>query len=167
MPFMDACVWVLDNLKRCTHLSVMKCDCAALTMLYMGHIGQIYSELPQQLLQVECGFWVCPWMNICVYFCSWVALCIYRSIMVCWPLVIWLSMYIYMQQSIMSIVTLATHLHWTCVVPCKWLQAIEAQSWLFDITAASLDVCCLLLVEEECTATQPRHLENINDMQAE
>jgi len=26
IPVMDACVWVLDNFKRCTHLSVMKCD---------------------------------------------------------------------------------------------------------------------------------------------
>ena len=26
IPVMDACVWVLDNLKRCTHLSVIKCD---------------------------------------------------------------------------------------------------------------------------------------------
>jgi len=26
MPVMDACVWVLDKLKRWTHLSVMKCD---------------------------------------------------------------------------------------------------------------------------------------------
>jgi len=31
MPCMDACVWVRDNLKRCTHLSVMKCDCEALS----------------------------------------------------------------------------------------------------------------------------------------
>jgi hypothetical protein len=26
MPWMDACVWVLDNLKLCAHLSVMKLD---------------------------------------------------------------------------------------------------------------------------------------------
>jgi hypothetical protein len=26
IPVMDACVWVLDNLKRCTHLSAIKCD---------------------------------------------------------------------------------------------------------------------------------------------
>ena len=26
MPCIDVCDWVLDNLSRCTHLSVMKCD---------------------------------------------------------------------------------------------------------------------------------------------
>jgi len=31
MPWICACVWVLDNLKRCTHLSVMKCDWEALS----------------------------------------------------------------------------------------------------------------------------------------
>jgi len=30
MPCICACVWVLGNLKRCTHLSVMKCDWEAL-----------------------------------------------------------------------------------------------------------------------------------------
>jgi len=31
MPCIDACLWVLDNLKRCAHLSVMKCDWEALS----------------------------------------------------------------------------------------------------------------------------------------
>jgi hypothetical protein len=31
MPCMDVCVWVLDSLKRCAHLSVMKCDWEALS----------------------------------------------------------------------------------------------------------------------------------------
>ena len=31
IPVMDACVWVLDNLKRCTHLSVIKCDWESLS----------------------------------------------------------------------------------------------------------------------------------------
>ena len=26
IPCIDVCVWVLDNRKRCTHVSVMKCD---------------------------------------------------------------------------------------------------------------------------------------------
>ena len=31
IPCIEVCDWVLDNLKRCTHLSVMKCDWEALS----------------------------------------------------------------------------------------------------------------------------------------
>jgi len=31
MTCIDVCVWILDNLKRCTHLSVMKCHSQALS----------------------------------------------------------------------------------------------------------------------------------------
>ena len=39
--------------------------------------------------------------------------------------------------------------------------------WFEVLIQVNGDVLSLLLVEEECAAKQPRHLENINEMQAE
>ena len=39
--------------------------------------------------------------------------------------------------------------------------------WFEFLIQVDEDVLYLLLVEEECTTKQPRHLENINDMQSQ
>ena len=38
MPCICACVLVLDNFKRCTHLSVMKCECEEISNYYLHGI---------------------------------------------------------------------------------------------------------------------------------
>ena len=61
MPCIVACVWVLDDLKRCTQLSVMKCDWEALSNNALhGTYWPILFWTSTIAWQVEFDFWVCP-----------------------------------------------------------------------------------------------------------
>ena len=42
----------------------------------------------------------------------------------------------YMQQGMMSLVTLSTHLLRTCVIDSEWLQAVETKSRLLGMVKA-------------------------------
>ena len=64
MPYINACVWVMDNLKRSTNLSIMKCDWEALSNNALH--GMYWPELFwNSTMAVESKIWILgsPWMN--------------------------------------------------------------------------------------------------------
>jgi len=58
MPWMEECVWVLDNLRRCTHLSVMKCDCSALSRSALRGIYRL-ELFRNSTIAVASNIWFC------------------------------------------------------------------------------------------------------------
>jgi len=93
MPWIEKCVGDLDNLRRCTHVSVMKCDCDALsrTALYDIHRPEL---IWSSTIAVASYIWFCvlPLSEPFVFILQLCCLCNCRSIVICWSPVIWLNM---------------------------------------------------------------------------
>ena len=118
MPWMGTCVWVLDNLKRCTHLSVVKCDWEPLSNM------ALHGTLTRSILNLNNG---CCKKNVIsgntlqwkvsVDFCSCCALCICRMVIVCGrPLdICYLILFSNVKHSMMTLVTLPAQLLRACV----------------------------------------------------
>jgi len=143
MPCIDAYVWILDNLKRCTHLSVMKCDWEALSNNALH--GTYWPDLFwTSTMAVASRIWFLDLpLNEQYVLTSAVGLPLASAggPLVADPLIIsWLILPVYMQQGMMSLVTLTTHLLRTCVIPCKWLQAVETKSWLLGMIEVLLSL---------------------------
>ena len=117
MPWIDACVWVLDNLKRCTHLSVMRLGAT----VWQGPAWDILTRFILNINNGCCknnvisGF-TFQW-TLSVDLCSCCALCICRIVIVCGgPFVICcLILFINVKQRMMSLVTLPAQMLRACV----------------------------------------------------
>ena len=85
VPCMEERVWILDNLRRCTHLSVKNgIELQCLTIFWMGHIVRTCSGVQLLQLQIMFEFVVCLECTICANFCRGNALFIYSQFTVSW-----------------------------------------------------------------------------------
>jgi len=75
MPFMDECVWVRVNLRRCADFSVMKCAWEALSNnALQGICWPDLLWISTMAVASKMLFLGLPLNEQCVHFCSWVAL---------------------------------------------------------------------------------------------
>ena len=130
----DACVWILDNIKRSTHLSVMKCDWEALSnnILHGTYCSDLFGY---SKIAVASRIWFLGLPLIEKYVLTSAVELPHASAgpLVVDPVSLIDCLPVYVQECVMSLVIITAHLFRTCVIPCKWLQAIAAESWLLDM----------------------------------